>query len=333
MSFLLVCASILPAETPSRPARPQSSLWDLSLVLYADVSDSRLMCPQVTFSEGGPGSNSTGSEVASMSSQLPDTPNSMVSSPIEAWAEAAWTDWTEHTVPVHPATPDPPPPTAPNNPPGCILTLWRQSWDFTTATHSNVHPEDASSWPVLHVHTWSQLPKREDMNLIPSIHGPLKKEKTLNPESYTCCVLRWMEKTVTGDFIIRYMHIIIWQTSGGEQHCFSSFNFTISFMTQVLKHLQQGIPLFCHKLRGTFVWVSVRPRIFFFSFPKMCIINNKLKNTVSSGKNVSFVPVQQKLFIIYCRQICHLLCNFLNWSKNKQTKKTGVWFVDFLSKI
>ncbi|XP_035246051.1 insulin gene enhancer protein isl-1-like isoform X3 [Anguilla rostrata] len=38
----------------------------------------------VSFSEGGPGSNSTGSEAASMSSQLPDTPNSMVSSPIEA---------------------------------------------------------------------------------------------------------------------------------------------------------------------------------------------------------------------------------------------------------
>uniref|UniRef100_A0A8C0BF17 Insulin gene enhancer protein ISL-1 n=1 Tax=Buteo japonicus TaxID=224669 RepID=A0A8C0BF17_9AVES len=38
----------------------------------------------VNFSEGGPSSNSTGSEVASMSSQLPDTPNSMVASPIEA---------------------------------------------------------------------------------------------------------------------------------------------------------------------------------------------------------------------------------------------------------
>ncbi|KAM6364376.1 insulin gene enhancer protein ISL-1 [Pluvialis apricaria] len=38
----------------------------------------------VNFPEGGPGSNSTGSEVASMSSQLPDTPNSMVASPIEA---------------------------------------------------------------------------------------------------------------------------------------------------------------------------------------------------------------------------------------------------------
>lgn len=53
---------------------------------------------QVSFSEGGPGSNSTGSEVASMSSQLPDTPNSMVSSPIEAWTDVAWTDWTEHTA-------------------------------------------------------------------------------------------------------------------------------------------------------------------------------------------------------------------------------------------
>lgn len=41
----------------------------------------------VNFSEGGPGSNSTGSEVASMSSQLPDTPNSMVASPIEAWGK------------------------------------------------------------------------------------------------------------------------------------------------------------------------------------------------------------------------------------------------------
>ena len=43
-----------------------------------------LLFYQVNFSEGGTGSNSTGSEVASMSSQLPDTPNSMVSSPIEA---------------------------------------------------------------------------------------------------------------------------------------------------------------------------------------------------------------------------------------------------------
>lgn len=58
---------------------------------------------QVSFSEGGPGSNSTGSEVASMSSQLPDTPNSMVSSPIEAWADS--------------------------------VTLWRQSWNISHVTN------------------------------------------------------------------------------------------------------------------------------------------------------------------------------------------------------
>lgn len=125
--------------------------------------------PQVSFSEGGPGSNSTGSEVASMSSQLPDTPNSMVSSPIEAWADAAWTDWTEHSPcqshssRLHQTTP------------GCILTLWRQSWDFTTATHSNVHPEETEGCVIMadaaRSHAWLQLPKREDMNLTPSING------------------------------------------------------------------------------------------------------------------------------------------------------------------
>lgn len=72
--------------------------------------------PQVSFSEGGPGSNSTGSEVASMSSQLPDTPNSMVSSPIEAWADSSRTDWTEHTAPAQPT-----PPTAPSNP---LVVFW-----------------------------------------------------------------------------------------------------------------------------------------------------------------------------------------------------------------
>lgn len=79
------------------------SLWCIQMLLTA-----AWCVPQVSFSEGGPGSNSTGSEVASMSSQLPDTPNSMVSSPIEAWADAAWPDCTEHTAPVHP-TPAPAP--------------------------------------------------------------------------------------------------------------------------------------------------------------------------------------------------------------------------------
>lgn len=103
--------------------------------------------PQVSFSEGGPGSNSTGSEVASMSSQLPDTPNSMVSSPIEAWTDIALAD--ELNTP--PCSPSASRPTAPNNnPPGRIFTLWRQSWDFyQTPIFMSVHRIQlvASLWP------------------------------------------------------------------------------------------------------------------------------------------------------------------------------------------
>lgn len=40
-------------------------------------------CPQVSFSESGSLGNSSGSDVTSLSSQLPDTPNSMVPSPVE----------------------------------------------------------------------------------------------------------------------------------------------------------------------------------------------------------------------------------------------------------
>lgn len=39
--------------------------------------------PQVSFSESGSLGNSSGSDVTSLSSQLPDTPNSMVPSPID----------------------------------------------------------------------------------------------------------------------------------------------------------------------------------------------------------------------------------------------------------
>lgn len=38
---------------------------------------------QVSFSESGSLGNSSGSDVTSLSSQLPDTPNSMVPSPVE----------------------------------------------------------------------------------------------------------------------------------------------------------------------------------------------------------------------------------------------------------
>lgn len=43
--------------------------------------------PQVSFSESGSLGNSSGSDVTSLSSQLPDTPNSMVPSPIDTWWE------------------------------------------------------------------------------------------------------------------------------------------------------------------------------------------------------------------------------------------------------
>nr|XP_023679179.1 insulin gene enhancer protein ISL-1 isoform X2 [Paramormyrops kingsleyae] len=69
-----------PVEVQSYQA-PWKVLSDFAL--QSDI-DQPAFQQLVNFSEGGPGSNSTGSEVASMSSQLPDTPNSMVSSPIEA---------------------------------------------------------------------------------------------------------------------------------------------------------------------------------------------------------------------------------------------------------
>lgn len=46
-------------------------------------SDSPCVLRQVSFSESGSLGNSSGSDVTSLSSQLPDTPNSMVPSPID----------------------------------------------------------------------------------------------------------------------------------------------------------------------------------------------------------------------------------------------------------
>lgn len=46
-------------------------------------------------------------------------------------------------------------------------------------------------------------------------------------------------------------------------------------------------------------------------------------------------PCNKKLFIIYCRQICHLLCNFLNWSKKRQKKdfEFVLWLFLFLNEL
>lgn len=49
---------------------------------------------QVSFSESGSLGNSSGSDVTSLSSQLPDTPNSMVPSPVETWNGAPQTRWS-----------------------------------------------------------------------------------------------------------------------------------------------------------------------------------------------------------------------------------------------
>nr|KAF6489719.1 ISL LIM homeobox 1 [Molossus molossus] len=76
-----------PNDKTANPVEVQSYQppWKVlsDFALQSDI-DQPAFQQLVNFSEGGPGSNSTGSEVASMSSQLPDTPNSMVASPIEA---------------------------------------------------------------------------------------------------------------------------------------------------------------------------------------------------------------------------------------------------------
>nr|KAF6366348.1 ISL LIM homeobox 1 [Pipistrellus kuhlii] len=76
-----------PNDKTANPVEVQSYQppWKVlsDFALQSDI-DQPAFQQLVSFSEGGPGSNSTGSEVASMSSQLPDTPNSMVASPVEA---------------------------------------------------------------------------------------------------------------------------------------------------------------------------------------------------------------------------------------------------------
>lgn len=49
----------------------------------SDKTVFHLIMLQVSFSESGSLGNSSGSDVTSLSSQLPDTPNSMVPSPVD----------------------------------------------------------------------------------------------------------------------------------------------------------------------------------------------------------------------------------------------------------
>lgn len=110
-------------------------------------------------------------------------------------------NWTHSSPsPVHPIParllPPLPHPTAPNNPPGCILTLWRQSWDFTTATHSNVHPEETDGCVIMAGAARSRLVTVAKTRR----HEPDSTDKrtsewdrNLNPVLAKCCALLWIE--------------------------------------------------------------------------------------------------------------------------------------------
>lgn len=93
----------------------------------------------------------------------------------------------------------------------------------------------------------------------------------------------------------------------------------IFLKTQVLKHLQQGIPLFCHKLRGTFVRVSVRPT--FFSSPKMCKLIITIKILLAPEGNVLFVPVQQDYLLFIVNKLATFCVTFLTEVKKKKEEK------------
>lgn len=57
----------------------------LRLVVWSSSGIFSFVLLQVSFSESGSLGNSSGSDVTSLSSQLPDTPNSMVPSPVDTW--------------------------------------------------------------------------------------------------------------------------------------------------------------------------------------------------------------------------------------------------------
>lgn len=227
--------------------------------------------PQVSFSEGGPGSNSTGSEVASMSSQLPDTPNSMVSSPIDAWVRVCL-DRLNLLMLISSLQ------TAPNNQTGCnfLFIFWHCEDNHGIFTIDTQFPNprwretcNPSSWRCLFIFIYLFIyliiiiAKREDANRAPLWHCRTSEWES-NSISMLCATSKW--KFFFLNRKINNPPTCPW----GKQHRFSSCYFMISFMIQVLKHLQQGIPLFRHKLRGTFVWVQVAWENCFL-FPKMCI--------------------------------------------------------------
>lgn len=75
---VLAAGSSFPGAAPTRsagPGRTSGRVLTPSLLVSPP--------PQVSFSESGSLGNSSGSDATSLSSQLPDTPSSMVPSPVE----------------------------------------------------------------------------------------------------------------------------------------------------------------------------------------------------------------------------------------------------------
>lgn len=98
---------------------------------------------KVSFSESGSLGTSSGSDVTSLSSQLPDTPNSMVSSPVETW-------WSPATS-VHPSMLNPTP--------ICMNTkhLTTSTWG-TRLNHGKQHT--ATLWIKLGTHKSAKKTKQ-----------------------------------------------------------------------------------------------------------------------------------------------------------------------------
>lgn len=157
--------------------------------------------------------------------------------------------WTEHAALFTFSFPS----NCTKQPPGRIFTLWRQSWDFyQTPIFMSVHRIQlvASLWP--------EPPRLATIQDPDSIKNKTSVWKTtLKPIQAKCCALGHFERNP--DWLFIYHFNLIYALHHAIDYlernstAFLHFDHTVSCITQVLKHLQQGIPLFCPKLRGTVV--------------------------------------------------------------------------------
>lgn len=134
----------------------------------------------------------------------------------------------------------------------------------------------------------------------------MKKEESVRVED-TCeqlCARPLSNRLFIIAFIlIRTPHHAI-LLSGVEKHCFSSFIFfffdhTVSCINpplQVLKHLQQGIPLFLPQASWDYCVSSCCPNFFFFFIQKRCVWLIIKNTTISSlrKENVCLFPVRDR---------------------------------------